>query len=150
MSAAKSVFDTSQLLHDGDCDIMDEYNTVVVGALDMRRKFASIASQSRRLKTELQAKQAEIDHLTTSESPYICWNTRVVACPVPRPCAWMPFLWASFTETLVCCKSKIFCWRVQAVSLDFCRLQGNLKGSLLHRSMRPSSYRNLLCAIPIV
>jgi hypothetical protein len=108
MSAAKSVFDTSQLLHDGDCNIMDEYNTVVVGALDMRRKFASIVSQARRLKTELQAKQAEIDHLTTSESPYICWNTRVVACPASRLCAWMPFLWASFTETLVCSKSKIF------------------------------------------
>ncbi|KEF54295.1 uncharacterized protein A1O9_09461 [Exophiala aquamarina CBS 119918] len=65
MSAAQSVFDASQLLHDGDCDIMDEYNTVVEGALDMRRKFASIVSQARRLKTELLAKQAEVDHLTT-------------------------------------------------------------------------------------
>ena len=43
---------------------MDEYNTVVDGALDMRRKFSFIVSHARQLQTELLAKQAEIDHLT--------------------------------------------------------------------------------------
>jgi hypothetical protein len=65
MPAAHSNFDASRLLHDDDCDIMDEYHAVVDGALDIRRKFALIVSEARQLQTELLAKQAEIDNLTT-------------------------------------------------------------------------------------
>jgi hypothetical protein len=65
MPEARSNFDVSRLLHHDDCDIMDEYNTVVDGALDMRRKLSFVVSQARQLQTELLAKQAEIDHLTT-------------------------------------------------------------------------------------
>ena len=50
---------------------MDEYNTVVDGALDMRRKFSIVVSLARQLEAELQEKEAalrkkeaEIDRLT--------------------------------------------------------------------------------------
>ena len=65
MPEARSNFDASRLLHDDDCDILDEYNTVLDGALDMRRKISFIVSQARQLQTELLAKQAENDHLTS-------------------------------------------------------------------------------------
>lgn len=64
MPEARSTFDASLLLHDGDCDILHEYSTVVDGALDMRRKFALVVSHARQLQAELLAKQAEVDHLT--------------------------------------------------------------------------------------
>ena len=65
MSEARSDFDTCPLLHEDDCDVTDEYDNVVESALDMRRKFSLIVAQARRLKNELQAKEAEIDRLST-------------------------------------------------------------------------------------
>lgn len=47
---------------DGDYDIRPEYDVAVEGALGMRRDFLR---QTRQLKGELLAKQAEIDRLTT-------------------------------------------------------------------------------------
>ncbi|KIW11739.1 hypothetical protein PV08_09011 [Exophiala spinifera] len=49
-------------LTDDDCDIGDEYASVVDAALDMRRKFSSVLRQARQLKTTLQAKQADLEH----------------------------------------------------------------------------------------
>lgn len=49
-------------LTDDDCDIGDEYASVVDAALDMRRKFSSVLKQVRQLKTTLQARQAELEH----------------------------------------------------------------------------------------
>lgn len=49
MPKTRSDFDTSQLLHDDDCDIMNEYSIVVDGAMDMRRKFSLIVSWARQV-----------------------------------------------------------------------------------------------------
>nr|KAK5449223.1 hypothetical protein LTR18_002312 [Exophiala xenobiotica] len=65
MPAVQSNFDASRLLHDDDCDIIDEYQAVTDGAFEIRRKFALIVSEARQLQTELLAKQAEIDGLAT-------------------------------------------------------------------------------------
>ncbi|KAJ9608562.1 hypothetical protein H2200_007550 [Cladophialophora chaetospira] len=65
MPEARSNFDADLLLQDDDCCITDAYDNVVESALDIRRKFALIVDQARQLKSELLAKQAEIDRLNT-------------------------------------------------------------------------------------
>ena len=47
------------------CDITDEYDNIVEGALYVRRKFSLIVNQIRRVKNELLTKQAEVDRLNT-------------------------------------------------------------------------------------
>ena len=76
MSKARSNFDARPLLQDDDCDITDEYDNIVEGALDMRRKFSLIVSQARRLKNELLAKQAEIDRLNTQHQQELSHHQR--------------------------------------------------------------------------
>ncbi|KAK5189232.1 hypothetical protein LTR92_010797 [Exophiala xenobiotica] len=58
MAEVQTNIDVDQFLNDIDCDIQDEYNSVVDGVFDMRRKFSLVVMQ-------LRAKQAEMDHFTT-------------------------------------------------------------------------------------
>ena len=78
MSEAQSNPDVRQLLHDDDCNITDEYDNVVEGALDMRRKFSLIVTQARRLRNELLAKQAEIDRLNARRQQELSHHQRSV------------------------------------------------------------------------
>ncbi|KIW09756.1 hypothetical protein PV08_11856 [Exophiala spinifera] len=55
------IVDINHLLNDADFEIQDEYDSVLDGAFDMRRKFSSLLMQARQLKTILLAKQAELD-----------------------------------------------------------------------------------------
>ncbi len=61
MAEAQANLDVDQLLNDTDCDIQDEYNSVVDGVFDMRRKFSLVVMQ---FENKLRAKQAEMDHFT--------------------------------------------------------------------------------------
>nr|KAK5449231.1 hypothetical protein LTR18_002320 [Exophiala xenobiotica] len=68
MGEVQPTLEIDHLLNDDDCDIQIEYDSVVDGALDMRRKFFSVLRQAQQLKTKLLAKQAELDrHITQHE-----------------------------------------------------------------------------------
>lgn len=51
----------NHFLNDDDCDVQIEYGSDVDGAFDVRRRFSSILTQARQLKTILLARQAELD-----------------------------------------------------------------------------------------
>ncbi|KAK7883376.1 hypothetical protein LTR67_011300 [Exophiala xenobiotica] len=65
MGDVQPTLEIDHLLNDDDCDIQIEYDSVVDGALDMRRKFFSVLRQAQQLKTKLLAKQAELDRYIT-------------------------------------------------------------------------------------
>ncbi|KAK5311995.1 hypothetical protein LTR93_011508 [Exophiala xenobiotica] len=62
------ILDINHLLNDDDCDIRAEYDSAVDGAFDMRRKFSSLLTQARQLKTKLLAKQAELDRFVARQA----------------------------------------------------------------------------------
>ena len=76
MSEARPNFNVRELLQDDDCEIRGEYDNVVEGALDMRRKFSLIVTQARRLRTSCSPNKprSTVSTLGTSKS---CHTTGV-------------------------------------------------------------------------
>jgi hypothetical protein len=60
MPRTRSNINSSRILQNDDYDILNEYNTVLDGALDMRRKFSSVVNQVRQLEVQLQEKDAAL------------------------------------------------------------------------------------------
>ena len=58
MTEAQTNMDLDQFLNDSDCDIQDDYSSVVDSAYIMRKKFSSILRQARQLKTKLLEERA--------------------------------------------------------------------------------------------
>ena len=64
MPATRASIDISQLLTGTDCDVANEYNSMLDAANDLERKHRSIMEQAQKLKSIVQAKQAEIEQTT--------------------------------------------------------------------------------------
>jgi hypothetical protein len=76
MSQGGSNFDARPVVQDDDCDITDEYDNIVEGVSDMKRKLVLLATQARKLKSELLAKDAEIIRLNTRHQQELSHHQR--------------------------------------------------------------------------
>ncbi|KIW36674.1 uncharacterized protein PV06_11092 [Exophiala oligosperma] len=57
-------------LNDADREIQVQHDSVIDGAFNMKRKFSSLLTQTRQLKTMMLAKQAELDRYIAQYGPH--------------------------------------------------------------------------------
>ena len=64
MPETRSTFDATQYLDDTDCDIVNEYNSVIDALGAARDKYSKLMTRALKMKSALVAKQAELDQIT--------------------------------------------------------------------------------------